>query len=218
MSWNRTRGPLMRLSAALGAAALAAGCAWTPPLEDGTTASAAYGHWRATNMAAMTGAAMDPQRLAALRAAFQAAAPDTVTFAFDSAAIEPAADAALRAQAAWLRAHPSVLIAIAGHADLVGADPYNQRLGLRRARAAAARLADLGVRPAQLALVVSRGESEPLIPTEAEERANRRAVSTVEGWGAGWRGRSFDGKRAFLAYEQYSTKAVDTLDVQAPGE
>ena len=218
MSWNNARRRATTCggrAAALGLAALTAACGYPPPLKDQVTAYESYGKGDANNFAAMTGRAMDPERLAALRAAFQAASPDTITFAFDSTAIEPAAEIALEAQARWLRAHPSTMIAIEGHADLVGSAPYNQRLGLRRARAAAARLVELGVAPGQLALVVSRGETRPVIPVEREERVNRRAVSSVEGWGAGWRGRSFDGKRAYLAYEQYSTKEIEAADVAA---
>lgn len=206
-----------RFAGAVGLAALVSGCGWTPALEDTTTANEVFGLWDANNFAAMTGRAMDPSRLAALRAGFQAAAPDTITFAFDGVGIDPGAARALAAQAAWLRAHPATMIAIEGHADLVGSDPYNQRLGLRRARAAAARLVALGVARGQLALVVSRGESQPLIPVEAQERANRRAVSTVEGWGAGWKGRSFDGKRAFLAYENYSTNQIELAPLDSTG-
>jgi peptidoglycan-associated lipoprotein len=60
----------------------------------------------------------------------------TITFAFNSAALDEQARAILRDQAAFIRHFPEVRFTVYGHTDLVGSRAYNHRLGLRRARAA----------------------------------------------------------------------------------
>ena len=135
----------------------------------------------------------------------------TITFAFDSDVLEPAALVALQGQAEWLVANPSALVAIYGHADLVGANAYNQRIGLRRAAAAARALTGMGVGEDRLLLVATRGESEPVVPTQDRERLNRRAVTVVEGYGLGWKRRAFDGKRAAVVYSQYTADESEAV-------
>ena len=78
-------------------------------------------------------------------------------FAFDSASLQPDADALLAPLAglSWF-----VTIQVTGHADPVGTEVYNLDLGLRRARAVAWRLTILGAQSGAL-VVVSRGESQP---------------------------------------------------------
>lgn len=157
-------------------------------------------------------------RLLALVADFRASAPHTVTFAFDSAKLDAEARAALDRQAEWLSAHPGALVRLYGHADLVGTERYNDRLGLRRARAAAAHLVDAGVERGRIRLIESRGEREPVIPVQTREERNRRVVTAVEGYGAAWAGGGFDGKRALLTYTEYTQDAGEEAEAEAAGE
>lgn len=210
-SERRARGlaqgrPVAALAAAAAALALSA-CdapAGRLPEADG------HGYSNAANLAAMRGE-VDPARLAALAAEFQTRTDPVVTFDFDRAELDPSALAALEGQAAWLKAHPSALVAVTGHADLVGGSAYNQGIGLRRAAAAAKALSGMGVASERLLLVASRGEREPAVPTEGRERRNRRVVTTVEGMGSGWDRRLFDGKRAMLVYTDYTADRSETV-------
>ena len=174
-----------------------------------------FGEATRVNLALQAGLAIDAAQLRALAEDFAAAAPDTVTFDFDSARPDATADAVLAAQARWLQANPGALMRLEGHADLVGAEAYNDRLGLRRAQAVASRLAALGVAPARLRAVESRGFRDPVVPTPDPERRNRRVVTLVEGYGVRADGPGMDGKRAALAYDAYSTRRTEavTLDV-----
>ncbi|MDF2234423.1 OmpA family protein [Albimonas sp. CAU 1670] len=212
MSSNERRAPSPNRRGALGltlAAALgAAGCVDTPSAALPNPDLHAYANEE--NILAMRGI-VDPDRLAALAAAFAIETDPAITFDFDRAELEPAALAALQTQADWLIRHPSVLVAIYGHADLVGSSAYNDRLGLRRAAAAARALVEMGVDDDRLLLVASRGERDPIVPTEERERLNRRVATVVEGYGLGWDRRRFDGKRAEIVYSQYTTDESEVV-------
>jgi peptidoglycan-associated lipoprotein len=108
--------------------------------------------------------------------------PSTVTFAFDSAALDAEARAALDRQAHWIRQFPEVRFRVYGHTDLVGSHAYNQRLGLRRANAVVNYLVSRGVSRSRLEAVVSYGKTQPVIPTPAPEERNRRTVTEVNGF------------------------------------
>lgn len=108
--------------------------------------------------------------------------PTTITFAFNSAQLDEQARAILREQAAFIRHFPEVRFAVYGHTDLVGSQAYNYNLGLRRANAAVNYIVSQGVERSRLQALVSRGETEPVVPTEMEERRNRRTVTTVTGF------------------------------------
>jgi outer membrane protein OmpA-like peptidoglycan-associated protein len=144
---------------------------------------------------------------------FRREVPDTINFAFDSAALDAEARSILTRQAAWLKANPDVRLRVYGHTDLVGSERYNDSLGLLRARAAVRFLVASGVARNRLDAVVSRGEREPLVKTEAEERKNRRAVTEVAGLVAGFVGTGMDGKRALNVYRAY---VADQGEVEAP--
>jgi outer membrane protein OmpA-like peptidoglycan-associated protein len=75
----------------------------------------------------------------------------------------------------------STSVALEGHADWVGSEGYNERLGLARAEAVRRYLADHLQIPADQISVVSYGESNPSAPnTTREGRAvNRRVVIKV---------------------------------------
>ncbi len=144
------------------------------------------------------------ERLVAMSTRFRAASPDTVTFEFDSARLDAEARRVLDIQAAWLRANPSVRMRIVGHADAVGSTGYNNRIGLRRARAVVAYLGKHGVARTRLDAVESRGERDLVVPTEERERRNRRAVTDVAGFERGFNGFGMDGVRAVIAYWLYT--------------
>ncbi|SFJ03425.1 OmpA family protein [Albimonas pacifica] len=191
------------LAAALGLAACAEPAGRLPNPDQ-------HGYANRENILAMRGV-VDPERLRLLAAEFAAQTQPVVTFAFDSDALEPGALVALQGQAEWLLRNPSALVAIYGHADLVGADSYNERIGLRRAAAVARTLVELGVGEQRLLLVATRGEREPVVPTADRERLNRRAQTVVEGYGLGWNARAFDGKRAALIYSDYTTRETEAV-------
>jgi peptidoglycan-associated lipoprotein len=90
--------------------------------------------------------------------------PTTINFAFNSAVLDEQARAILREQAAFIRHFPEVRFTVYGHTDLVGSDAYNHRLGLRRARAAMNYIISQGVERSRLQAMVSRGESDPVVP------------------------------------------------------
>lgn len=142
-------------------------------------------------------------RLRDLAAAFQAETDEMATFAFDSAALDSTARAAVDTQIAWLRRNPGVRMSVTGHADLVGPDGYNYRLGLRRAQAVVNYMVANGISRDRLDELVSRGENDPLIPTEQRERRNRRVVTTVAGLDRQFVGFGMDGRIANAIYGGY---------------
>ena len=97
-------------------------------------------------------------------------------FAFDSFALDTAAQEALRRSANWLRAHPEYNVRVEGHCDERGTEQYNFALGDRRASAASSYLVALGVLPERIS-TISYGESRPFAKgsTEAAWAQNRRA-------------------------------------------
>lgn len=146
----------------------------------------------------------DPSaRIRALNEAFRAAAQDTVTFDFDKFSLDSSARAALNQQVAWLKDHPHVRMTVVGHADKVSTDAYNNRLGLRRARTVVAYLVSKGITRGRLDAVESRGETEPVVDTEERERRNRRAVTSVAGFGRHYVGDGMDGRKAAALYRNY---------------
>jgi len=106
----------------------------------------------------------------------------TITFPFNSSALDETARATLRNQAAWIRQFPEVRFKVYGHTDLVGSTAYNRRLGLRRAEAAVLYLTSQGIDRNRLEAVVTFGESQPLVVTQGAERRNRRTVTEVSGF------------------------------------
>jgi outer membrane protein OmpA-like peptidoglycan-associated protein len=131
----------------------------------------------------------------------------TVNFAFNSAALDDASRAVLRQQANWINQFPEVRFRVYGHTDLVGSNAYNQRLGLRRARAVVSFLVSNGVSRKRLEAVVSKGETQPLIVTQGRERANRRTVTEVTGFVQD-NPLILDGKYAQIIYRGYVESAV----------
>ena len=191
------------------AAALLAGCATGPAgLSTGD-----FGKTQTNNLIAQATNSFADQRMISMSSKFRAAAPDTVTFAFDSAALDHEARRALDIQAAWLKANPTVRMRVTGHTDKVGSEGYNSRLGLYRARAAVRYLVGEGVARTRLDAVESRGETAPVVATDARERRNRRAVTEVAGFERGFGGQGMDGKRAVIGYRAYT---ADRSEKAAP--
>ncbi|MBF9059887.1 OmpA family protein [Rhodobacterales bacterium HKCCSP123] len=129
--------------------------------------------------------------------------PTTITFAFNSATLDGEAREILRRQAAFIRHFPEVRFSVYGHTDLVGSRAYNQRLGLRRARAAVDYLVSLGVERSRLEALVSLGETQPIVATETEERRNRRTVTEVSGFVRN-NPLVLDGRYAQIVYRSYA--------------
>jgi outer membrane protein OmpA-like peptidoglycan-associated protein len=158
----------------------------------------------------------DPaSRIRALNEAFRAAAQDTATFDFDSTALDSSARAALDQQVKWLKANQYVRMTVVGHADRVGTDDYNDRLGLRRARAVVAYLARHGISRGRLDAVESRGRREPVVQTEERERRNRRTVTSVAGFERHYVGDGLDGVYAERVYRTYVAGAVSVAEAAA---
>jgi outer membrane protein OmpA-like peptidoglycan-associated protein len=118
----------------------------------------------------------------ALAERFAAEVPDTINFAFNSSDLSDEARTILKQQANFIRQFPEVRFRVFGHADKVGSNAYNQRLGLRRAQAAVAYLTSQGISRSRLEAVVSFGETRPLIATNEAEVRNRRTVTEVSGF------------------------------------
>ena len=186
----------------LAAAALSLAACTAPALDrvaGSQVDDGGFGRSTALNTLAMT----TPQgALGHLGARFAAEVPETVTFPFDRATLDATARAALDQQANFMRRFPELRFSVYGHADEVGSRGYNEALGLQRARAVVAYLAARGVSTSRLAALVSYGETRPAVPTQAPERANRRAVTTVSGFAPGT-SLLLDGKYAQLAYRRY---------------
>jgi peptidoglycan-associated lipoprotein len=113
-------------------------------------------------------------------AEFQGQVGDRVFFSEGSAELGARARAALEAQAAWLVRHPSVPIAIEGHADEAGTARHNLEVSQRRAQAVRARLIERGVAPERIGIVAYGRErliaecTEPICGTQ-----NRRTVTIL---------------------------------------
>jgi peptidoglycan-associated lipoprotein len=84
--------------------------------------------------------------------------------------------AAISADAAFLKAHPSIRFTIEGHCDERGSTDYNLALGDNRANSARSALVTAGV-PADQIKVISFGKEKPFCTesTEACWQQNRRA-------------------------------------------
>jgi peptidoglycan-associated lipoprotein len=113
---------------------------------------------------------------------FNKEVPDTVNFAFNSAALDAGARAVLARQAHFIRQFPEVRFRVYGHTDLVGSPSYNKNLGLRRAQAVVGYLVSQGVSRSRLEAMVSYGETHPVVNTQDPERRNRRTVTEVSGF------------------------------------
>lgn len=156
------------------------------------------------NNIAVQNVKLQKQLAANLTRLFASQVPATINFAFNSAKLDANAQAALRQQAEWIKAHPAITFRVYGHTDKVGGNAFNRRLGLRRARAAVNFLIAQGVDRKKVEAVVSFGETKPVVLTQGRSLQNRRTVTEVKGFynpnGTGM----LDGKFAVRIYRQYT--------------
>ena len=87
--------------------------------------------------------------------------PDRVFFAYDSYSLAASAQATLNKQAKWLKANPSVAIAVEGHADERGTREYNLALGDRRASSVKDYLMSQGISSNRIS-TISYGKERPM--------------------------------------------------------
>jgi outer membrane protein OmpA-like peptidoglycan-associated protein len=101
--------------------------------------------------------------------------PSEVTFAVNSANIDPAFRATLDKVASTLNQYEKTYVDVLGHTDSTGSDAYNQALSERRASSVAGYLGTQGVQSARLA-TRGYGESQPKASNldETGRAANRR--------------------------------------------
>lgn len=201
------RAPKLILAAAVGIT-LVASCTQESSRafygEAGSFGENGFGNSTMNNTLVMTG---EKSYVYNLAQRFAAEIDSTVNFAFNSAVLDTQAQATLMRQANWIRQFPEVRFRVYGHTDLVGSNAYNQHLGLRRARSVVNFLVSHGVSRSRLEAVVSKGETQPLIYTQSEERKNRRTVTEVTGFVED-NPLILDGKYAQVVYRGYVESAV----------
>ena len=101
--------------------------------------------------------------------------PSNVTFAYDSATVQPQFQATLDQVAQVLSQYNETYIDVYGHTDSTGSEAYNQDLSERRAQSVASYLESRGVQAARIG-TRGFGETQPIAPNDTEEgrAANRR--------------------------------------------
>ncbi|MBI2360164.1 MAG: OmpA family protein [Deltaproteobacteria bacterium] len=103
-----------------------------------------------------------------------------IAFQFDSAELTDLGKGQAYLAAQKLKENREMIVVIEGHADYVGSEEYNHKLGLRRAQTVINELAELGVDPARMS-AATLGESRPLIGLETDwaRAVNRRVEFRV---------------------------------------
>ena len=101
--------------------------------------------------------------------------PSNVTFAYDSAQVQPQFQATLDQVASVLKHYDETYIDVYGFTDSTGSESYNQQLSERRAESVASYLEARGVLSARLG-TQGYGETHPIAPNDTPEgrAANRR--------------------------------------------
>ncbi len=101
--------------------------------------------------------------------------PSGITFAYDSASVQPQFQRTLDQVAQTLAEYNQTYIDVYGHTDATGSDAYNQGLSERRATAVADYLAGRGVQAARIG-TRGYGKTQPIASndTDAGRAANRR--------------------------------------------
>ncbi len=94
--------------------------------------------------------------------------------------LKPDAKRAIDRVVAEIAVRPAPEIAVVGHTDFVGTDPYNDALSLQRALRVQDLLVKRGI-PAKIIQAAGRGKREPLIPNSdaVAEPGNRRVEIIV---------------------------------------
>ncbi|MEH0002051.1 MAG: OmpA family protein [Holosporaceae bacterium] len=111
---------------------------------------------------------------------FASQTEDKVFYAFDKFDLTPTSRTSLEGQAKWLQNNKDVSVEVQGYCDKRGPVAYNDRLGQRRADAAAHYLVHLGVDEGRVK-TVSFGNRVTLVPgtTEAAYAQNRVAITVA---------------------------------------
>jgi len=106
--------------------------------------------------------------------------PD-IAFQFDSAELTDLGKGKAYLVAERLKEKSEIVVSIEGHADYIGTDEYNIKLGLRRAERVKKELMDLGIDATRMS-TTSLGESKPLIDqkTDWARAVNRRVEFSVK--------------------------------------
>lgn len=104
-----------------------------------------------------------------------------VEFEFDSAQLTPVSSVVLDAAVEGLKECPNIAVRIEGHTDSVGAEAYNQTLGLQRAESVKRFLVDGGIAETRVT-TRSYGESRPVASNDTEDGRilNRRVELHTE--------------------------------------
>ena len=104
----------------------------------------------------------------------------TVYFGYDDSSLTAEAQDTLDRQAAFLKANPTIRIAIEGHCDERGTREYNLALGDRRASAARDYLVAKGVNASRLS-TISYGKERPAVggSNDTSYALNRRSMSKI---------------------------------------
>ena len=102
--------------------------------------------------------------------------PSGITFATDSATVQPQFRPTLDEVSSVLAQYPKTYIDVYGHTDSDGSDAYNQGLSERRAESVAGYLTSHGVQSARIA-TRGFGETQPIASNETVEgKASNRRV------------------------------------------
>jgi peptidoglycan-associated lipoprotein len=167
-----------------------AGCAATPPAEQGGAAVEERGKpvgppGAAPKPTPDTGAkplAEKPLGAAALKDPGNILSRRSVYFDFDSNLVKDEFRPLVTAHARYLQQNPGAKMRIEGNADERGSREYNIALGQRRSEAVKQMMQLLGARPDQIESV-SFGEEKPKAPghDEASWAENRRADIVYQG-------------------------------------
>jgi outer membrane protein OmpA-like peptidoglycan-associated protein len=106
--------------------------------------------------------------------------PGNVTFATNSADLNPAFFDVLKSVGKVLKEFEQTIVEVAGHTDSTGTDAYNQGLSERRAGTVSQYLQSRGL-IAQRMITVGMGENMPVADngTESGRQANRRVEITM---------------------------------------
>jgi outer membrane protein OmpA-like peptidoglycan-associated protein len=101
--------------------------------------------------------------------------PSGITFAYDSAAVQPTFQRTLDQVAQTLAEYNQTYVDVYGHTDSTGSDAYNQGLSERRATSVADYLAARGVQSARIG-TRGFGETQPIASNDTDpgRAANRR--------------------------------------------
>jgi len=103
-----------------------------------------------------------------------------VAFEFNSSRLTNLGKGKVYQVAQKLKEKSDVVVAVEGHADYIGSEEYNQKLGLRRAETVMKELATLGIEASRMS-VASFGETKPAIEEQTDwaRAVNRRVEFRV---------------------------------------